>query len=279
MELQTTTANNSTTSTIQESINNTKASNIHFNIDQQCPIKYVTVYNDRAEVTRVIRHHFNTEGTYDLLLEGFSLSVDLTSLHVSGGTGKACTILEVSYQTIYEDTKPKEDLTPLDQLQNELEKIEIEIQKHQRESTRLGKQRSWLDGRASKLMNEEKNINITELDSMQLFMDFYHKMLLKLDDETTIEENEIKALTQRRDGLKTKINEHGVEGEAKRRKEKREVTVSIHVGSNNIDIAMEISYLISNCSWSASYDVRVSSAESTRQQTQLTYYGIIVSIE
>ncbi|CAF4042890.1 unnamed protein product, partial [Rotaria magnacalcarata] len=59
---------------------------VRFNIDQQCPIQYVTVYNDRAEVTRIIRHHFDVEGTYELVLDGFSTFVDETSLHVSGGT-------------------------------------------------------------------------------------------------------------------------------------------------------------------------------------------------
>ena len=99
MEAQTTTTEVNTT--------NPKASVVQINIEQQCPIQYVTVYNDRAEVTRLLRHHFNAEGTYDLVFEGFSTNVDLTSLHVSGGTGKACTILEVSYQTRFENTTPE----------------------------------------------------------------------------------------------------------------------------------------------------------------------------
>jgi uncharacterized protein (TIGR02231 family) len=257
---------------------NTKATTVRFNIDQQCPIQYVTVYNDRAEVTRLLRHHFDLAGTYDLVFEGFSTFVDQTSLHVSGGTGKACTIVEVSYQTRYENTTAEADLTPLDQLQNDLEKIEAEISVHQQEIARLGKQRTWLDGRASKLMNQDGQPSANDLDGMQQFMDFYRKILLKLDDQTTVEENEVKKLIQGRDGLRAKINEHGVESQAGRRKERREVTVTVHVGKSNIDVNLEISYLISNCSWTASYDVRVSSTEASKQKTQLTYYGIIVSI-
>jgi len=267
------------TITTNTTTTNSKATIVQFNIDQQCPIQYVTVYNDRAEVTRLLHHHFDVEGTYDLVFEGFSPSVDLTSLHVSGGTGKACTILEVSYQTRYENTKPDEaNLKPLDQLQNELDNVQGDINKHQRELARLVKQRTWLDGRASKLMNQDGQININDLDSMQQFIDFYHKNLLKLDNETTNEETAIKKLTEKRDELKTKINEHGVDGQGNRRKEKREVTIAVHISNNNVDIALEVSYLISNCSWSASYDVRVNSTEATRQKTQLTYYGIIVSI-
>ncbi|CAF4354226.1 unnamed protein product, partial [Rotaria sordida] len=65
---------------------------------------------------------------------------------------------------------------------------------------------------------------------------------------------------------------------ANRRIEQREVTITLHVASSKTDIALEVSYLISNCSWSASYDIRVDSEEGRQPKTQLTYYGIIVSI-
>jgi len=272
----TTNAEPATEATIATS--NTKTSTLRFAIDKQCPIQYVTVYNDRAEVTRLLQHHFDVEGTYDLVFEGFSPFVDQTSLHVSGGTGKACTILEVSYQTCYENITPETDATPLDQLQNEFNKIEADISVHQREIARLDKQRTWLEGRASKLMNQDGHINLNDLDAMHQFMDFYHKTLLKLDDQTTNEKNETNKLTQRRNGLQAKINEYGAQGQSNRRKERREVTITVHVGNGNMDISLEVSYLISNCSWSASYDVRVSSIEASNQKTQLTYYGIIVRI-
>jgi uncharacterized protein (TIGR02231 family) len=257
--------------------NSTKTSILRFNIDQRCPIQNVTVYNDRAEVTRLLRHHFDGEGTYDLVFEGFSSFVDETSLHVSGGTGKACTILEVSYQTCYEDKTAKADLTPLDQLQNELNKIVAEINVHKQEFERLNKQRKWLDGRASKLMNQDGQVNANDLDTMNKFMEFYHKTLMKLDDQTANEQVEIKKLTEQQNGLNEKINQHGVQDQSNQQK-KREVTITVHIASSNLDVSLEISYLISNCSWSASYDVRVNSQELSKQQTQLTYYGIIVSI-
>ena len=251
---------------------------VRVDVDQQCPVQYVTVYNDRAEVTRLLRHHFNNEGTYDLVLQGFSPCVDQKSLHVSGGTGKACTILEVSYQTRYEDASPPSDLTPLEQLQNQLDVVQSEIDAHKRELDRIGKQRRWLDGRASKLMNQEGPSNANDLDTMQQFLDFYHKTLIKLDDGTTREERELKDLDARRAALTDKIDEHGIAATASRRKERREVTITVHVALSDIDVSLEISYLINNCSWSASYDVRVNSAEGAGQKTQLTYYGIIVSI-
>ncbi|CAF1222356.1 unnamed protein product [Adineta ricciae] len=261
-----------------ENSSDSKPTTIEFNVDRRCPIQYITVYNDRAEVTRSVQYHFNVQGTYDLVFEGFSPSVDLTSLHVSGGTGKACTILEVSYQTRHEEVKLDTELKPLDQLRNELDQIQKNLDKHQQELARLVKQRTWLDGRATKLMNhDEKLSGSNDLDVMQQFLEFYYKNLTKLDEETTNEQNHIKQLTQEKDGFEAKISQYGAEGEAHRQKIKREVTVTVHIASDNVDIALEISYLISNCSWRASYDVRVNSTELEQQKTQLTYYGIIVN--
>ncbi|CAF1392753.1 unnamed protein product [Rotaria sordida] len=254
-----------------------KPSVVRFNVDQQCPIQYVTVYNDRAEVTRSLQHHFDAEGTYDLVFNGFSTFVDETSLHVSGGTGKSCTILEVSYQIRYEDVAPPSDLTPLDNLQSQLENVQTSVEMHKRELTRLEKQRVWLDGRSVKLMNQDGPCTTNDLDNMQQFLEFYRKMLLKLDDETAREKDEIKKLSDRENTLKAQINQHGAEAQVNRRKTCREVTITVHIARAKIDVTLEISYLISNCSWSASYDVRVSSADVNRQRTQLTYYGIIVN--
>ncbi|CAF2388487.1 unnamed protein product [Rotaria sp. Silwood2] len=184
---------------------------VRFNVDQQCPIQYVTVYNDRAEVTRLLRHHFDVEGTYDLVLDDFSTFVDETSLHVSGGTGKSCTILEVSYQTRHEDVTPLSDVTPLDHLQRQLESVQTNIEIHKRELARLTKQREWLDGRSTKLMNQNGPCMTSDMENMQQFLEFYHKTLLKLDDETVREEDEVKKLSIRQDALKAQINEHGLQ--------------------------------------------------------------------
>ncbi|CAF3641616.1 unnamed protein product [Rotaria sordida] len=251
---------------------------VHINIKQECPVQFVTVYNDRAELTRLLRYHFDNEGTYDLVLQGLSPCIDLTSFRVSGGTGKACTILEVSYQKRYEDPSTSlSDTTPLDQLQTQLDIVQADIDEHAQELDRLKKQRTWLDGRASKLMNQEGPLSTSDLETMEQFLNFYHKMFSKIDKETTQEQRQLKELNSRCDALTVKINEHGSQAMINRRIEQREVTITIHVASSKTDVALEVSYLISNCSWSASYDIRVDSGEGRQPKTQLTYYGIIIN--
>ena len=274
-DMTTVVPSNSTTSTT------TKATAVRFNIDRQCPIENVTVYNDRAEITRLLQHHFDAAGVYDLVLDGFSPSVDHTSLHVSGGTGKACTILEVSYHTAYDDTTTatKTDLRPLDELRKEFTQISSQIALHEKEVERLNKQRKWLDGRATKLMNQDGQVTDKDLDVMSEFMGFYRRTLMKFDDQTANEQNEIKKLTEVKNALNSKITQYGAKDPSNRRKDRYEVTITVHIGGANLDVSLAVSYLIGNCSWSASYDVRVNSQEMSQQTTQLTYYGIIVSAE
>ena len=45
-------------------------------------------------------------------------------------------------------------------------------------------------------MNQDKQIDINDLHSMQSLLDFYHKIFLKSDHETTNKVNEIKVLVQ-----------------------------------------------------------------------------------
>ncbi|CAF0823127.1 unnamed protein product [Rotaria sp. Silwood1] len=270
-------AETTTTNTLVVPVTAVKTPIVRFDVDQQCPIQYVTVYNHRAEVTRILRHHFDVEGTYDLVLGGFSTFVDETSFHVRGGTGKACTILEVLYQIRHEDVALSSYLTSLDHLQSELENVQTGIETHKRELVRLTKQREWLNGCSVKLMDQDGPCSTNDMENMQQFLEFYHKILLKLDDETVHEEEEVKKLNAHQEALKSQINQHGAAAQACRRKTCQEVTITVHIASDKIDVALEVSYLIGNCSLSANYDVRVSSVEADRQRTQLTYYGIIIS--
>jgi hypothetical protein len=80
------------------------------------PIEIVTVYNDRAEVTRKVDVTLQSEGmdentisklitsgTHEIVIQGLSSLADKNSVRVSGGSGNA-TILEVSVSSKWLDT-------------------------------------------------------------------------------------------------------------------------------------------------------------------------------
>lgn len=128
------------------------------------------------------------------------------------------------------------------------------------------------------MINQDGPLSTNDLEMMEQFLNFYHRILSKIDKETTQERRKLKELNNQSDALKAKINDHGSQATNNRRIEQPEVTISIHVGTHKIDIALEVSYLINNCSWRASYDIRVNNQEGGQPKTQLTYYGIIVSV-
>ncbi|CAF1011597.1 unnamed protein product [Didymodactylos carnosus] len=249
---------------------------IRSNIDKECPIKYVTVYNDRAEITRSFNQQFDLDGTYELILDGFSNHVDQNSFHVKGGTGKA-TILEVSYHTRYE--KSQTDTTVAEtkhkQIQKQVFDLNNDIAQHQQELDRINKNIDWLDGHANHLMNnKEKNDN--SLQETEQFLDFYYQKLKTLDEKKMTEEHKLKSLNEQRETLMKNLNTYGTNLSSNVMNEHREITILLNVQDKKSLINLEISYLTLNCSWKASYDVRVTS-ENKSTQTELTYYGIITN--
>ncbi|CAM9928910.1 unnamed protein product, partial [Phaeothamnion confervicola] len=59
-------------------------------------IEKVTVYQNRAEITRVLRTKIENAGLYDAVLEGLPTTMDPESLRVAG-TG-LFTILHISFR-------------------------------------------------------------------------------------------------------------------------------------------------------------------------------------
>ncbi|CAF3449001.1 unnamed protein product [Rotaria socialis] len=151
-----------------------------------------------------------------------------------------------------------------------------DIDAHRQELVRLDKQLAWLDGRALKLMSQDGQIS--DLDPLHEFMDFYHTSLQKLHERKSNEGNEIKRLIQRLDRLEEKVTESDFDVLIHGRNEHREMIITVHIDRSNIDVNLEVSYFISNCSCSASYDVRVNSSEIVKSTTQLTYHGVVVCI-
>ncbi|CAF1167549.1 unnamed protein product [Didymodactylos carnosus] len=257
---------------------------IRINTEKECPVRNVTVYNDCAETTRLLNKTFEQDGAYELILGGLSPNVDQNSIHVAGGKGKA-TILEVSYHTRYEKKIVDEnDLSKQDLLHQKIDEIDEQIEQHNEELQRIDEGRKWLNARVEKLtgMNsrEEKGsgeinpLSSESLMDIERFLDFQRKMLKNNDERKSKEQKELKTLRVKRNSLARELESYTTGDENTTQIVHREVTISLYVTAK-CDVVLEISYIILNCSWKASYDVRVSSESAGK--TQLTYYGIITN--
>jgi len=93
-------------------------------IAQQCKIENVTVFNDRAEVTRRLDLDVTVnDGPYEIIVEELSPEIDRQSIRIYGAQGHAI-ILEVLYDEKNEldEGKINTELGELNQQSKDLEK-------------------------------------------------------------------------------------------------------------------------------------------------------------
>eukprot|EP01113_Clastostelium_recurvatum_P045001 TRINITY_DN7664_c0_g2_i1.p1 TRINITY_DN7664_c0_g2~~TRINITY_DN7664_c0_g2_i1.p1 ORF type:complete len:623 (+),score=113.14 TRINITY_DN7664_c0_g2_i1:42-1871(+) len=261
----------------------------------ECAVKRVTVYSDRAEVTRLVRANIDAPGHYDIIVENLSSTTDENSIRVGGGVGRA-TILEVSYHVIQK--KLSEDPSALAEKTRFQESLLAERSRLQEQLARIEKQRVWLDGRAEHLMKYDGGggaggdgggetkiassssssspspsassscydpFSMASMQSVEAFMEFYEKSTAKFDEKRAILLDSMKLLNERILSSTSDKNQYSAT--------RREVTLSI-LAADKGQLELEVSYVVSNCSWSPSYDLRVNSDSG---RTSLTYYGSIVN--
>jgi len=235
---------------------------IELNALKDCPVLFVTVYNDRAEVTRGVKVHFQA-GVNEVTISGLSDQVDLESVRVAGGRGRA-TILEVSNNETY--AKPK----PEDKLQKEkdrLEELTTRIDFNLMEIGRIKDQKTWLDGWTPHLLEPGSATTEPEVFSPENFekttklLQFYSSQLVALDEK----ENKLSSLN--RELEKEKI---GLEKEIHSRTghlntSLYEVVISFQATAPT-ECEFQVSYITFGTGWEAFYDVRVISQEKEAEK-------------
>eukprot|EP01112_Ceratiomyxa_fruticulosa_P015454 TRINITY_DN4543_c0_g1_i1.p1 TRINITY_DN4543_c0_g1~~TRINITY_DN4543_c0_g1_i1.p1 ORF type:complete len:532 (+),score=129.91 TRINITY_DN4543_c0_g1_i1:291-1886(+) len=241
--------------------------------ERECAIKKVTVYNDRAEVTRDIPATLPSEGEFDIVVEGLSQNIDKESIHVGGGKGKA-TIIEVSYDDSikYEGV----NLNPSKEAEkkSQIEELNALLDQLTGEEKRIAKESQWLEGRAKKLMDftgekTEKDksdpFSNESLKNIENFLEFYHRMQSQIDERSAKVAKEIKEIKKKKDVLEQELRKVPSSSTS------TNVTVTLRAPEKG-QIVLELSYVIKNCNWTPSYDFRV---DSSTGRTQVLYYGVI----
>ena len=104
------------------SVKTSEATRIRFKISE-CPVTRVTVFGDRAEVTRTVFVHPEIIGNHELWVQAVTSKIDEESVRVRG-IGP-CLIQEVSVDT-HSVSESTDDLT-LDERESRIERLEGEI--------------------------------------------------------------------------------------------------------------------------------------------------------
>jgi len=244
---------------------------------KSCPITSVTIYNDRAEVTRqvavVVKHGLN-----EITVDGLSSKADRNSVRVSGGKGEAV-ILEVQFNSRWE-RKNKDEQTELGRLQREKEDVDEKIARLEEAMNRLKKEALWLEKWAKALSKpkperdqkkaEEVDFFTPEMMEQAIgFLGFYEKRMADVDVRCAAIKKNLKDLQEEQEKFdKALANANKSETE-----EVHEAILLISAHKES-EVELMLSYVVMGASWHAQYDVRV---ESNKEDLDLTYYGVITN--
>lgn len=224
----------------------------------------VTVFKDRAEVTRQASIEGLAAGEYQLVFDKLPKNIDQNSVQVNG-KGNA-TLSNVKFETVHYEETPNLDRKALN---DEQEHIQDELRVLDDEIERLRKEKGFIDGVGKKLTTPASTESTLELDPQKWAnMLSYFKTELANVDQAIFEIEKSKRGWQRKlNKVNNQINQLGNH----RRLSKNQVTVWVEVNQDT-NLSLELSYVVHNASWRPVYDLRVSTQD---KRMHITYNAIV----
>ena len=226
----------------------------------------VTVYTDRAVVTRTASLELNSTGSAEVVFEKLPANLLDQSLQVSGRGSAQVTILDVAARSVFVDFTPNDRVKALED-----------------ELRALAKQRRVLDDRSSLLKAQETTLGrletaattpptkdsaprLTIEDSGKL-LGFLEEQRAKITLENQALATQVEDLTAKTEAVQRQLNQlRGSGGRSY-----KSVNVRIDTSAAGA-LTLSLSYAVPGASWSPSYDARVNSNEKS---IALSYLGIV----
>ncbi len=239
------------------------AAGLHAAVDSR--ITAVTVYTDRAVVTRTASATLSSSGAHELVFEKLPAALNEQSLQVSGRGTAAVTILDVSARQTFLDFTPNERVKAIEDQLRALAKQRRALDDRGR---LLDQQRQTVDRiEAAMITPPAKDVPRADLNQFTATLNFVNEQRAKL----TVD---LAALDEQREDLQTKIaateqqlNElRGAGGRAFK-------TVTVRVAAANPgNLDLSLSYTVPGASWVPTYDARVL---HTERAVELGYFGLV----
>ncbi len=234
----------------------------------KCEITAVTVYTDRAVVTRNAGLDLTTgvPGVFEVVFDKLPANLLDQSLQVSGNGTAQVTIVDVTARAAHVDFTPNE----------RVKTIEDELRG-------LAKKRRVLDDRGAVLKSQESSLSKLEsaattapnkdsaprltIEESAKFLTFLEDQRGKFLTERQSLDAQLEELAAKTDAAQRKLNElRGAGGRSF-----KNVTVRLHAASAG-KLDLTLAYTVPGANWTPSYDARVNSNEKT---IALTYHGLV----
>ncbi|MFH4981009.1 hypothetical protein AB6A40_007718 [Gnathostoma spinigerum] len=256
---------------------NMEERHLHHLSASDVPISAVTVFNDRAEVTRRDIAVQLQSGMNEVILENVSKQIIPASIRVEGhGVALIHEVQLATTKMSSNETRPPR----IKALDDELKKLEDEFYILQDKERVLWQKVETLDkiteqiGRAALKSSHDKPFSFSDdaINGVSKFFAFYEK-------------NSLETRTRHRDASKQtkdveeKLNKVKGEIDAFERGDKscRNISVILeHKGAESErTVLLTISYQVTCASWFPTYDIRVQSDKENEHNMKLSYFGTI----
>lgn len=232
-------------------------------------IDAVTVFSDRAEITRKTSDNF-LAGEYRVKITGLPAGLVDESVRVSGSGTAGAQISGVKIETVYLDTIPQ---VKLSKLKTELKTLQEQVAQYDDRYSVLSKETKLLDQIKDLVTSgnvyggKEKAQALPGIGDWVEFFSFY-------DSKSNALNLEMRQIEKSRNELQTKMNKLGqdisaLSGYGKLSLKNASVDLTITKGGT---LRLEMIYSIFGAYWYPIYDVRVDQED---KGVELVYYGMV----
>ena len=227
-------------------------------------IQRVTVFTDRAEITRVAKAEL-TAGVQDLVFSDLPARLDQGSLQAQG-SGNA-SILDLHYQRIQvKETASEARL----ELEGKLEEVNDSLHVLKLAVERLKKQQTFLKSMQDRIASppgEGSQPDLLNPEKWEGMVSFYAAQLAKLDEERVALEHQKRDFDKKKDLLKRQLNELN----AGKEKWRHQVVITLDVAEAALT-ELALTYQVRGPSWAPLYEARSSSED---KNVGFTYFATI----
>lgn len=222
----------------------------------------VTVYQDRAEVTRKASITLEP-GLHTLVFDLLPASIEEKSIQVNGEGAKA-TLSQVKFLTEHYEVSPDEVIRKL-KAQGEALHDERKLLKDK--ARQLKGQQTFLQGitdRVTRPMKGQKKIKMTDWLAM---LEFYRNKQLRIDEAT----QDLKLKFMHNDDALRKVKADFEKFRGQRHQTKRRVEVNVEIAEAG-ELHLSLAYMVYGAGWEPFYDFRVF---TETEELEMTYRAIV----
>ncbi|MBV9616509.1 MAG: mucoidy inhibitor MuiA family protein, partial [Ktedonobacteraceae bacterium] len=234
----------------------------------EAPIKEVTVYSDRALITRRGTIQLET-GEHELRINNLPQFIR-DSLRASGQGPEGTRILNVDVTTAFYSRPPEEELL---NLQNALEQLQQNKQLLKARQDSLNDRRQWLRALGEQSRDFAKGLAQGQMhpDDCANFFSFMANQALQDAEAAQNLEIEMKRIQQDIDARQRELRQK----QGDQLPDRLAAVVNVELTQAGA-FELELSYLVTNASWHPQYDVRVQmNEEHSEGEVELTYIGMV----